>query len=635
MMILGRFDEFQIFNNTIEHATSYALGVANDEGMGGVFPALVNISGNVITQMDQCAGDFCADMEYGVGMIVLYASEVVIENNHLHDWDQAQGIFATYADSVTVRGNLLEDLVGSEGMFLDATKVLVEDNRIVGGTAGPFSGLPPASFRGITGTTTMTGKPMELTMRRNYMADIQGFSTLLLTAHYPNQEATLIARDNESVDCAAGFYYQSDGSLRLEGNRVTGARIGVFLSQSNTVSVSGNVIRDGVNDDFSMPPGDDGLVITDNTVSVALGTVSGEEPIRFNGNHVLGMDALSGGLSGSAVFLGQSTDVEMKGNVLEQNMSGCLLMLSEYDSAVLEGNIFRGVDPVPEEGEVARHALVIGGENLTASTSLTIRGNAFADFMTGGGGSTMGVLFESDEVDLSIVDNLFHNIRAAHVSAVGNAVLQSLEFVGNTGRTALFYVGQSRESLFEDNDLAVAIILLQGQPEDGFYGVRANRFDDSRLEVRMPAGEVSVEGNEFNSSYQVGLVVASAWHAGTGEAYPPDVHVKRNIFNGVREGDWNWGAVGVIADALHITGTSGFPCSGVAVTGNRFHACERNGAILSSAGAAVDGNMFAEGCPLVIQNESGAKVTGADVEFALRPDTPYGVVTIDDMMLME
>jgi hypothetical protein len=89
---------------------------------------------------------------------------------------------------------------------------------------------------------------------------------------------------------------------------------------------------------------------------------------------------------------------------------------------------------------------------------------------------------------------------------------------------------------------------------------------------------------------------------------------------------------------LILTACAGYeyPCSGVTVSANRFHDCARTGAIVSSATTRVEGNMFAPECPFIVQNEPAfSAVSGADSLFAERPEIPFGVVTIDDMALME
>lgn len=636
LMVLGRYDEFRITDNTILHATSYALGVSNDEGLGGIFPAVLEISGNLIAQMDHCVADFCTDMPYSVGIIALSASKMNIVNNQLVDFDQAQAIFAAYADSVVMRGNLLEELTGSDGIVVDATEVLLEDNRVAGCAAGEFNGEPPGAFRAVAGLTSVTGKPMELTVRRNLLADIQGFGVLVVTADYPNQEASLLAEANEIVASAAGVYYSSGGSMILKGNRFTSNRVAAFQARSEATTMEGNVLRDAVAHDYDLPPGEGKSIIGGNDLFVSLIMVAGEEPVRFSGNHLVNMVRLTDGTGGATVGVGQATSVEVGGNLFEQCWGNLMLMVSSYSNANISDNVFLGVDPSTAEADQPREALLVGAEDLDGETTLNVERNYFSDFMTTGQSSPFALLFEHDEVKVRVADNVMRNMRLAYIMAVGNTVIDSIEVTGNSLHGSLFFLKGGREFLIEDNYLWASIVVLSEVPDGGIASVRRNLFDDVRLEFRLPTGEVFVEDNEFSDVYQLGLVVASAWHPGTTETYPPDVHITHNLFNGVREGEWKWGSVGLIADAMQITGTSEFPCSGVTVTGNRFHDCERSGAILSSAGALVEGNMFAQGCPLVIQNEAEATpVTGSDADFAMRPDSPYGVVTIDDMMLLE
>jgi hypothetical protein len=636
MMVIGRFEEFQIVDNTVSHATSYGIGVANDEGIGGLFPATVNIVGNVITQMDHCQAEFCADIEYSVGMIVLYATDVTIEGNYLGNIDQVQGMYAAFADNIVVRGNLFENLAGSDALVVDGTDVVIEDNRIAGCVAGEFNGQPPNSFRGIVGNTSMTGKPMAMTLRRNLLEDIQGFAMLVVTAQYPNQEASVLAKDNEVVDSAAGIYYSSGGYMKLEGNRFAGTRVGAFQARSVETSAEGNVFRDGVNHDFELPAGDDKAVIAGNDISVSLIMIEGQEPVRFSGNHAVNVANLTEGLGGATVAVGQTTLAEVADNLFEECWASTILMVSGYNGATISDNVFIGVDSNDAGLEGNRDALLVGSENLDGPTTLTVEGNYLVNFMTSGKSSPVSLVFEHDEVEVRFAENVMRNIRLAYIIPAGNTVIDSIDLSGNSFHGTLLYLSACRKLIMEDNYLWASIVLFSKQPLEGTAAVRGNLFNDARVEVRIPPGKVMVEGNEFSDSYQVGLLVVSAWHAGDPETYPPDVHISHNIFNGVREGPWKWGSVGTIADALQITGTSEFPSSGVTVSSNRFHDCERFGAIISSSGAMMEGNMFAKQCPLVIQNEVGATpVTGSDVDFAERPESPFGVVTIDDMMLTE
>jgi nitrous oxidase accessory protein NosD len=633
IQVIGPFAEVIIADNTVIGATSYGIVAAEDKILPTVSPTSIAITGNRIEEMEDCNADFCTDILTSLGIVSLYAAKMEVSNNYVGNFSQAQGLLLAWSDDATISGNIMEDLIGSNGMTIDAHKATVSDNVIANCKVGPFSGNEAEPFFGIMGSTTLTYDQMDLTVVRNRIIDIQGFGAFVVSPNAPGTEITVQFVENELARSSAGLYFSSVADLTVTGNRFTAQRVPILQGSGASITVSDNVIRNGVTHTYDMPEDTiAGSVIEEPTAAVSLGTLDKEETLLFTGNHIHAMPNLAaGGLLGRALGFGGVYKARVDGNVFDENLAEALVAGSDYVDLQVAGNIFLGIDSEMNEGTPGgRGALILASELKEEDVTLTVKGNLFKDFMHKENGPNLTVIFQHDTARCEIVENQFFAVRQIVVDSSG-APPEELIFTGNRLWSSLLSLASFDKLTFADNHLSGFLAYFQQQEPSGATTIVGNYFLQGRVEVRLAAGTTDISGNEFDESLGFGLLVGSAVAAEV-----DSVTVTHNLFNKVWDTEWSVGPVGVIGDGLQVTGMAEAPCSGVRVEANRFHDCFRSGAVISGSTATVSGNMFAEGCPLVVQSEpvSGA-VVGDDVVFALRPESPYGVVTIEDMTFME
>lgn len=387
-----------------------------------------------------------------------------------------------------------------------------------------------------------------------------------------------------------------------------------------------------------MPAGVDRTLIMEMSTQVDLGFLQPSGNLLFKGNHLTGLPNLgTGAFFGTAVTISAVGGFTVEDNVFEKNDSGSLLSVASYSSAAIRGNHFRGPDPTTEGSGGAHTALTLGAEDDSKPTTVVVADNLFKDFMHNQYGPTVVMMYQHDDFDCRFTGNLFWAARMVRIFPGAGAVAKRLEFSDNELWGTILTVGAADELIIDSNQLSGFLLAVQGQPKGAAATIANNLLNAGIVEIQNPQGSLAITRNEISKAYGVGLAVASAGGSTPGPAgEPPGVTIQRNLFNNTTEDTWASGPVGKIGDGLQVTGTAEHPCSSVRILGNRFQDCARSGAIVSSATATVEGNMFPTGCPLVVQNEvTAGAVSGADSLFAEHPETPLGVVTLDYMSYME
>jgi len=630
LAVSGTFSEVVVDACSVSAAVASGIVVNAEKSPGVAGDSLVTVRRNLVTQMEHCSGfEFCDEYSGTIGISILGAAKATVERNAVSDFDQAVGIVAYTAGEAIVNENLLNDLAGQWGISVEAPTMALSGNRVAAGWKGDVFTGDNAGFHALSLGASLESGSGQAVVSRNLVSQVAGYGLFAVAEEGDSLELTVDS--NEFLDVAAGVLLTGAGSLAMSGNRVARARMGAFVYDTGNVSITGNEFREGVLCKTCIENRAEGEAVAKSTNNLlVLGTASSGGTIVFAGNHVTGQVSLGKPEDfNGAVHLDGADSITVQGNVFEKCTAEGLAQIEARGDALVEGNLFVGLDSIPSEEPNGRAALGIIAPKKSGPSTILIRRNLFQHFMTGwmpedGNAFTNSLIFMGDGIVCEVTENVFWNTLISDFSPLDGAVPARIAFSGNLVRHGIFFFRSVRQLEIEQNVMDVFAVALISQPEGCSASVRGNSLDRGTLLLTRPEGSTTIEDNEFARSSGAGVVVASS--TGT-------VEVVHNLFSRVDPSESLWGGTaGVIADAVQVAGTTSSPCSGATIAANRFSNCYRSGLIVSGSSSQVEGNSFDETCPFYIQNEpSKGAVSGSDTAYAVVPESPLGVILAEEL----
>ena len=623
--VLGKYPQVLISGNTVYRPTEWGIRIHGDLDNMEPVDGEVVIERNHVTEVQTCDGNYCIfpDVSIHRGIGVFLRKQSLVRANHVSDFEHAEGIIHGDVELAEVRGNIVENLTGVYGIsFGGGPPALVKgtsqihDNRIVDGNAGSHAGNPAWAFTGIM-AVAKKGTELEIHSSGNFLSGLQGCGLSSIGASM-DERVDFAVRRTQIQNSACGFRLMVPGKADLEQNWFTSVMIqGISFAET---SMNENDFSNGLSG-FEMPENEFSEWLESENRSlgiICMETDCGaKDAVSIHGNRFHNLPAVDESDWRTLEFIMKG--LSLKNNVFSDNDSPFLIdgIATTVD---IQGNWFQAGEMNPDELRVALKTRA--GNEGDPTTSVHVADNLFRWFQSGAG---VWLKYYDGAGLLTVTRNRFHG-GSVVLAAIGGGSGAQAEVSGNDLMLGAFDIDSFNSLEVVDNRVSLGFLKLEELSGLSSTEIQGNLFHQGEIRLLSLEGAVAVTNNALLDSSGYGLLVLDS---------TAEIQIEHNLFNSISSDDYD--LAGTVGDAIHVSGTESEPVSNVRIRDNRIAGADRLGILASSATCEVENNMFhlngddcGGECDLAIQFEPGEEaVTGSDVEFAVRPESPYGALTLD------